>query len=126
MHSIKFAKNIVIRYLHPMKKSKKVNKKTSKTSTVKPQKSGDVLVNVRLLDLAKQELKSEITSLRLETKAGFADVNTKLTQMMALMEEQNVRNKVVLDGYTQIYDKMEITDSRVEAIESDLFGNKQK
>lgn len=76
----------------------------------------DLPVTKRLLDLKIQEVKSDITSLRLETKAGFEAVQGKLTQMMILLEEQYDRNRIALDGYTTVYEKLEVH----------TFGNKQK
>jgi chromosome segregation ATPase len=125
----------------------KTKKKTSK------KKSGEIPVTKNLLDLTEQKLTSQITSLRLEMKAGFtridsrftsieskftsieskftgmdakfASLDAKLSGMMALLEEQNSRNRYVLDGYTSLNDKQESTEARVEELEKKVFGKEQ-
>ena len=139
----------------------KIKKKTTKKTKSRPLvKSDDVPVSKKHLDLTKQEIKSEITSLRLEMKAGFSQIDSrftsieskftsiegrftdidgkftgmdakfasldaKLSGMMALLEEQNSRNRYVLDGYTSLNDKQESTEARVKELEKKVFGKEQ-
>ena len=77
-----------------------------------PRRVSDIPVTTRHLELVKQELKSDITTLRLETKSGFtkmeadmSHVKSAVFQMQALLEEQNSRNRIALDGYAAVYEK---------------------
>lgn len=107
-----------------MKKPKINSTKTSKVK--KPLSDKDILVTKRFLDLKIQEVKSDITSLRLETKVGLEVVQGQMTKMMVLLEEQNDRNRVALDGYAAVYEKFIDSDNRLEKLEEHAFGNKQK
>jgi len=114
-------------------KKKTLTKKPPKRRAAVPSKSGDIAVTKRLLDLTKQEIKSDITSLRLETKAGFSkmgaeisDIKAAIFRIEALVEEQNSRNKFVLDGYTSVHDKMTSSDQRIENLEKRVFGKEQE
>lgn len=44
----------------------------------------------------------------------------------ALVEEQNIRNAAVLDGYTSLYDHQIHTNKRLDAVEKVVFGKEQK
>lgn len=125
-----------------------------KTITLKkPQKDSDRYISKRLLDLTKRELKGDITSLRLEMNAGFANIDarfkqmdarfkqmdarfiktdarfesiqTQLTKMMVILEDQNERNKVAYDGYIVAYEKLFSHDERLAHLEKHNFGIKQ-
>jgi uncharacterized protein YqgV (UPF0045/DUF77 family) len=119
--------------------SKAIAKK-SQRKMPKPQRVGDVPVTLRHLELVKQELKSDIasvrldtSSLRLEMKAGFtkmeadvSQVKSAVFQMQALLEEQNSRNRVALDGYTVVYEKQKSTEDRLKKLEKKVFGVEQE
>lgn len=133
--------------------TKKIERKKIQRRTI-PLRSGDVLVTQKMLSETKGELKSDITSVRLEVKAlreemngRFAQVDARFTQMdskisnmdakletviaaihrtNALVEEQNSRNRVVLDGYTSLYDHQVHTNKRLDAVEKIVFGKEQK
>ncbi len=123
---------------------KQVTKEITKNKIQRPKSDHELPVTKRLLDLTKQELKSDITTLRLEMKAGFnmfdAKINdikldvtaqisvldTKITKMMILMEDQNDRNRATLDANTMVYEKIVDNDSRVEKLEERVFGRKQR
>ncbi len=52
-------------------------------------------------------LKSDIHSVRSDISSLKSDIHSvkfEIHRLALLMEEQNARNKYVLDGYTQIYD----------------------
>lgn len=111
-----------------------------------PVKSDDIPVTKRMLDERASELKSEITSVRLEMKAGFNSfgsrfnsndarfdsIESKIEGLIsavhrtnAIVEEQNARNRYVLDGYASIYDNQKKTEVRVENLEKSVFGKGQ-
>lgn len=145
-----------------------------------PKKSEELGVTVRLLQLTKDELKRDITSLQLETKAiehrlkneivaaktdlrtemaqlktelsglkgefvelksdvvtikndivilrtdmqkGFNDLSNQMTKMLAIVEEQNQRNKFALDGYAFVYESMQNSNGRLDRLEFKVFGS---
>lgn len=108
--------------------------------SIKPMKSDDIPVTKKHLELVKNELKSETTSLRLETQSGFLKVEARfagfdarferiesvLFEMKAILEDQNSRNRIVLDGYAHLFEKSVQTNSRVENLETEVFGISHK
>lgn len=108
----------------------------AKVTLKKPRKSKDLPASVGLLNLSKQELKSDITTLRLESKVGFtkvdgqisalraeiSDVKSAVFQIKALVEEQNSLNRVALDGYAAVYEEEKSTQIRVSKLEKKIFG----
>jgi hypothetical protein len=81
--------------------------------SLKPRKSSHILVTKKMLFGVRDELKSDITTLRLETKAAITDVKADVSKVLAavhrvevLVEEQNARNIFVLDGYTSLSDRV--------------------
>lgn len=148
---------------------------TRKNTNSSPLKSGDIPATKAHLELFRQELKSDITSLSLQMDSQFKDLDSKfasiegrfttidskftnldskfknidskfinldskfksidskfekltsvLFEMKAILEEQNSRNRVVLDGYAHLFDKSTATDSRIENLEKKIFGVSQK
>jgi hypothetical protein len=91
---------------------------------IRPRRSGQISVTKKGLDTTRAEIKSDITTLRLEMRAGFKKVDSSFLRIDAQMselksmiyrlhvigEEQNARNIFVLDGYTSL-------DARVSALE---------
>ena len=58
----------------------------------------------------KSELKSEISGVKSEIsgiKSEIFGVKSELHRVALLVEEQNARNKFVLDGYAQLYELIE-------------------
>ncbi len=114
-------------------KKKTLTKKPSKRKSRAPAKSEDIPITKRLLDLTKQELKSDITSLRMEMKSGFSNVGAEISDVKAavfrieaLVEEQNSRNRFVLDGFTSLHDKQDSGDKRIGNLEKTVFGKEQE
>jgi hypothetical protein len=120
-----------------------MKKKTKRTKTAKisePKLDRDLPVTKRLLDLRIQEVKGDVTSLHLEMKAGFTKIDarfheqdakfealdTKMTKMMILMEDQNDRNLGAHDKNALIYQRLVDNDSRFEKLEEQVFGIKQR
>ncbi len=105
----------------------------TKKPEFKPRKSDDVPATKLQLELVRQEIKSDITSLSLRFNSKFANMDSKfekmtsvLYEMKALLEEQNSRNRIVLDGYAHLFDKSVTSDSRIENLEKKVFGISQK
>lgn len=70
-----------------------------------------------MLQLVRTELKSEM-------KSGFRQVGSRLEQVLSevarvgiLVEEQNSRNRVVLEGLTGLWERQQRSDNRVSDVE---------
>jgi len=93
-----------------------------------PKKSNAMPATQGMLYEFRDELKSDITSVRLEMKSGFSDIvskiealtsqiemqnskiesqNSKFHRMLTLYEEQESRNKYVFDGYASLNGRVE-------------------
>ena len=85
---------------------------------VDTKKSGELLITQKYLNETRDELKSDNASLRLEMKAGFGQIKSDIKNLdskvekvlsavhrvTAIVEEQETRNKYVLDGYQSLRD----------------------
>ena len=76
-----------------------------------------------MLKLVRTELKSDIRGLRSETKSGFNQMDSKIEQVLSevarvsvMIEEQNSRNQVVLEGLTSLYQRQDRSDLRTEEV----------
>ena len=110
--------------------AKKVAKKKHIKSPVKkskpaPRKSGEIFVNRAQLDALEASLSKKITSVSLEMKAGFAQIDSKLSQMLVLMEDQKAQNRFVLDGYASLHDEQNSMKTRIENVEKIVLGKEQ-
>lgn len=85
--------------------------RTRKTNSVKPVRSRDVPATAAMLyemeerlntkiDSRFHEVKSEVHGLKSEMQA----LKSEMHRIALLTEEQNARNKFVMDGYAQIYE----------------------
>jgi len=81
---------------------------------VDTKKSSEVPATKGMIDETRAELKSDITSLSLEMKSGFTAVDAKIEKVLAavhsvkaLVEDQEARNKYVLDGHTNLHDRQD-------------------
>ena len=105
-------------------------------------KSGDIVVTKNMLDETRNELKSDIASLKLETKSGFQMIDSRFQgvearfdelkseiktltatvhRSLALYEEQEARNKYVLDGHQVLTDRQERVEEKYDKEISDII-----
>ena len=89
-----------------------------------------------MLQLVRSELKADIRGLRSETKFGFGKldskfhlVDSKFDQVLSevarigfMVEEQNSKNHVVLEGLTGIYQRQDRSDLRMEEVQNIIQG----
>lgn len=87
----------------------------------------DLPATQEMLQLVRTELKADIRMLRSEVKAGFNQVDAKLNQMDSkfeqvlsevarvgvLVEEQNSRNNIVMEGLNGLWQRQQRVESRV-------------
>ena len=107
-----------------MAKAKRSSNSGSAKGKRYPERAKDVLVTQAMLYAVRDELierdksiHGEIATLRAETTGG-------MHRLMLLMEEQNARNNVVLDGLTVLFSRQERIEGRVTDIEKVLLGAK--
>lgn len=99
------------------KKSKKANSLPELRLSV-PIHSTDVLVTQKMLYAVRDELKSDVNSTKKELRGEMATLRSELKTEMGvlredlkgeihrlalLVEEQNARNKIVMDGLTELF-----------------------
>lgn len=65
------------------------------------------------IDSVRAEMRAEIH----EVKAEIHEVKAGVARIEALVEEQNARNKVVLDGITALLSRQNQVEQRVEQVE---------
>jgi hypothetical protein len=86
-----------------------------------PRKSKDVPATMGFVWGLHQELKHELTSLKLQMASQMSKFEASIHRALALAEEQNARNIIVLDGYAQIYERQNHFDKRLGKVEKKNF-----
>ena len=72
------------------------------------------------IDAARAELKSEIHEVKAEihqVKAEIHEVKAGIARIEVLVEEQNARNRIVLDGITALLSRQDQVEQRVVQVE---------
>ena len=94
-----------------------------------PARAQDVPVTQGMLRLVRSELKSDIHGLKSEIKSGFHKADSKVEQVLAevarvgsLVEEQNSRNQIVLEGLTNLFHRQDFDNRRIGEIENIVQG----
>ena len=109
------------------KTTKKSAQKATKKKKVPPKKSPDVPATQAMIYELREEMKNSMSSLESKMEARFnkidgrfneVDSNIKkvvaeLHRVALVVEEQNARNKYVLDGYTSLNDRVERLEKKV-------------
>lgn len=117
--------------------------KTIKKTLKKIDKAGDVPVSQAQFEAFSAEMKSILTTHKLEFRgmekrtdarfnlvdARFDSLDAKIESLTAavhrtnaIVEEQNARNKFVIDGYKSVIDVQEDLNNRVKKLEKATFG----
>lgn len=73
----------------------------------------------------RADMNASITSLRADMNASNSRLEAMFTKIVAISEEQNERNKVVLDSYGLVYDKLNNHDKRLKKVEKHVLGIEQ-
>ena len=113
--------------------------KASPSANTFPTQSKDLPATHGMLHLVRSEVKSDIRELRSEMNAQFRKVDARFNQVDArieeltgaihrlegtvsrigiLVEEQNSRNQVVLEGLTGLYQRQDRLESRMDDVDS--------
>lgn len=113
-----------------------MKKKPKKIPRVEvPDRAANMIVNQAMLYDVRDEIKAEFRSHdrrfdslekrfdsvgnRLEAK--IEKLSADIYRMMGLMEEQENRNRAVLDGYASIYDRQDRVEKRVDEFEKTIL-----
>lgn len=90
-------------------------------------KTSDLPVSQLMLTAQSKQIKSTINSLEKKIDARFNQMDSKfelvlseIHRMAVLMEEQNSRNKFVLDGYASLYERQERLELRFDSHEKNI------
>ena len=86
----------------------------SKKTIIPIVKSADMPATQGMLGLLQKQMKSDYQSLDKKIDSNFAKVISEIHRMSILLEEQNGRNKFVLEGYDQIFKRQDRLDLDVE------------
>ena len=66
----------------------------------------------RMLSLVRDELKSDIRSLERKMDSKFEKIESRLSEMALLMEEQNSNNRIVLEGLQALWQRQDRIEER--------------
>lgn len=80
-------------------------------------------IDARFFDIDSRFTKIDGQFLAID--ARFERLESILLSMKAMMEEQNSRNRYVLDGYNFLFDKAERSEKRLQLVEKKVFGIEQ-
>lgn len=80
-------------------------------------------IDARFFDMDSRFTKIDGQFLAID--ARFERLESILLSMKAMMEEQNSRNRYVLDGYNFLFDKAERSEKRLQLVEKKVFGIEQ-
>lgn len=72
----------------------------------------DVPVTQKMLFAVRDELNSSIKSIDAKAESRFHEMSSQIHQIKILVEEQNAKNNIVLDGLNVLFERQE----RVEAL----------
>ena len=120
-----------------MAQKKAIFNKSKKTKTppkIPILKTGDLPATQSMLTTLRKQIKSEINSSEKRLESKINQVESKINQveskielvlsemhrMAILMEEQNSRNKFVLDGYASLYERQDRLELRFDAHEKNI------
>ncbi len=110
------------------------SKKNKPPSKIPILKTGDLPATQSMLTTLRKQIKSEINSSEKRLESKINQVESKINQvdskvelvlseihrMAILMEEQNSRNKFVLDGYASLYERQDRLELRFDAHEKNI------
>jgi hypothetical protein len=96
-----------------------------------PPRTKDLPATQGMLTLARSELKADVRELRAEMNARFSQMDAKFERVLGavhhvaaevarigvLVEEQNSRNRIVLEGLTGLAQRQDRVESRMDEVE---------
>jgi chromosome segregation ATPase len=98
----------------------KIQRLDAKIDDVKAELKADIRKLDTKADDVKAELKADLQEVKAdlhEVKAAVHGMEANILRIQALMEEQNARNKVVLDGLAAVLNRHGLLEERVTRVE---------
>jgi chromosome segregation ATPase len=71
------------------------------------------------------ELDAKMDSIANRLSSEIQKVRSDIHRVIALVEEQNNRNRAVLDGYQSLYDRQDRVEEKVEQLEATILNFKK-
>lgn len=96
-------------------KSKQLGSAPSRRS---PRKSGQIAVTVKMLNETRRELKSDITTLRLEMRAGFKNVDAQFNDVDARFNKIDARFSTIDARFNKIDARFSTIDARFDEVDA--------
>lgn len=90
-----------------------MKKKTAKTIKSYPKNASDVPATQSMLYIVRDELNSKFLSLEYKFMALEHRVVSEVHKIALLIEEQNVKNNIVLDGLTNLFARQERIENHI-------------
>jgi archaellum component FlaC len=91
-------------------------RKQTPAKSHKPRKSGDIFVTKKMLFGVRDELKSDVTTLRLETRAGFKKVDARFNEVDARFKRVDARFNQVDARFNQIDARFDQVDAKFNEV----------
>jgi hypothetical protein len=91
-------------------------KKKSTTNSIS--RSKDIPASQAMLQEVRYELKASISAIDKKMSGRFDEIKSEIHSVKLLFEEQNVRNKYVLDGLQIFIEKFQNHDDRLTHLEN--------
>ncbi len=89
-----------------------------------PSRAADVPVNQEMLFIVRDQLSSQIKQLSSQIKVvehgfgqDFHELKSEMHRVALLVEEQNARNRIVLDGLTSLFERQDRVEAKVDALQ---------
>lgn len=89
-----------------------MKKKTAKKSY--PERAKDVPVTQQMLYLVRDELKADLKSIEHRVDGRLEKMSADIHAIKILVEEQNAKNNIVLDGLTNLFHRQDRIEKLVE------------
>lgn len=90
-----------------------VSQKKTRQHRLVTSRSSDQPATRKMLSLVRDELKSDIRSLELKIEGRFSAVDSRLSRMELLLEEQNANNRIVLEGLQALWSRQDKIESQI-------------
>lgn len=90
--------------------------------TVRPKRSGQIPATAKMLQKTRAELKSDVTTLRLETRAGFKKVDARFDKMEERFSGIDARFDTMEARFSGIDARFNRVDARFDTLEAMISG----
>ena len=89
-------------------------KATNRPVMTYPTRAAEVPTTQGMLYGVRDELKSDIRSLEFKVDSRFEKMTAEIHRIGLLVEEQNAKNNIVLDGLTSLFARQERIETKID------------